>query len=520
MTDAIIIGAGHNGLAAAAHLASKGWSVEVFEASGTPGGAVKTMELTEPGFRHDWGAMNLSLFAGSDFAKTHGDALAKHGFEPVAAAECFASVFPDGRWCGVSTDAEATAARIAAFSPRDAETWRRLSAEFPDIAPRIFSVLGAPMKVKDLMRTAWSTWRSAGTAKLYELVRLMLLSPRAWAAETFQDPRVRAMCCAWGMHLDFPPDQSGGAVFPYLESMASQAFGLVIGKGGADTMVGALVGMIEEAGGRVTCNAPVAEVLRKSGRATGVRLADGREIEAKRAVIANVAPSGLARLLPGGSGTGRYDDGIKRFRHAPGTFMLHLALDGLPDWAAGEELKRFAYVHLAPDLRTMANAHTEAVDGLLPRAPVLVVGQPTAVDPSRAPDGKHILWVQARMVPGEILGDAAGEIDATDWANAAEPMAERVLDIIESYAPGLRARITGKRIVTPADLEADNANLVGGDQIGGSHHPAQNFLFRPVAGYSDWSTPVRNLHIVGASTWPGAGVGAGSGTMLAKKLAR
>jgi phytoene dehydrogenase-like protein len=328
------------------------------------------------------------------------------------------------------------------------------------------------------------------------------------------------MLGAWGMHLDFAPDIAGGALFPYLEAMANQAFGMVIGRGGAGCLTHALVGMIEEAGGRVRCGAEVVEVLREGGRARGVRLAGGETVTAARAVVAGTAPSALPRLLGGTTGSARYDEGVRRFAHAPGTMMLHLALDGLPDWAAGAELKRFAYVHLAPDRGAMAMAYAEARAGLLPRAPVLVVGQPTTVDPSRAPEGRHTLWVQVRMVPGEIRGDAAGEIEARDWEGAKGPMTERVLDILESYAPGLRGRILAQAAVSPAELEAENPNLVGGDQICGSHHPWQNFLFRPVPGFADWRTPVRDLYLIGAGTWPGAGVGAGSGTMLADRLAR
>jgi len=207
------------------------------------------------------------------------------------------------------------------------------------------------------------------------------------------------------------------------------------------------------------------------------------------------------------------------FRHAPGTMMIHLALDALPDWRAGAALQSFAYVHIAPDLDQMARTYAQAMAGLLPDAPVLVVGQPTVFDPTRAPPGRHVLWLQVRMAPGIITGDAAGQIAATDWAGAAEPFAERALDILESHAPGIRARILARRIVTPLALAADNPNLVGGDQICGSHHLAQNFLFRPTRGHADGSTPIRNLHLTGAAVWPGAGTGAGSGFLLARRLA-
>ena len=123
------------------------------------------------------------------------------------------------------------------------------------------------------------------------------------------------------------------------------------------------------------------------------------------------------------------------------------------------------------------------------------------------------------MAPGSIRGEAAGTIAATDWTQAAEPFAERALDILDAYAPGIRARILGRRIVPPTELEAENPNLVGGDQVCGSHHLSQHFLFRPARGHADGRTPLRNLHLTGAAVWPGAGTGAGSGFLLARKLA-
>ncbi|TGV05275.1 NAD(P)/FAD-dependent oxidoreductase, partial [Mesorhizobium sp. M8A.F.Ca.ET.173.01.1.1] len=137
---------------------------------------------------------------------------------------------------------------------------------------------------------------------------------------------------------------------------------------------------------------------------------------ASKAVIAGVAPGALAgKLLPDGSGDPGFDVAMKTFRHAPGTMMVHLALDDLPDWSAGAELRQFAYVHLAPSLDAMSRTYQQAIAGIQPDQPVLVVGQPTAVDPSRAPEGKHVLWVQVRMLPAEILGDAAGKIAPGHW---------------------------------------------------------------------------------------------------------
>lgn len=516
--DAVIIGSGHNSLACAAHLAAKGWRVAVYERAEVPGGAVKTGEYTRPGFRHDWAAMNLSLFAGSAFHQAYAQELAGHGLSFAPAANCFASVFLDGTWLGIGTDVGANTARIERENRADAKAWEALSAEFPSRAETLFALLGSPVNKRAFASLGWRSWRKMGSAGLMDLGQFLASSPRSWLEETFQSPKVRALLAAWGMHLDFAPDVAGGALFPYLEGQVNQAFGMVLGQGGADGMIKAMVAMIEARGGYVTCGAEVARILHAGGRATGVELADGTRVEAKRAVIANVAPAAMLRLT-GGTSDKRYDRGMETFSHAPGTMMIHLAMEDLPDWAAGEELKRFAYVHMAPSLDQMARTYAQVKAGLLPDEPVIVCGQPTAIDPSRAPEGKHVLWLQVRMVPGQIKGDAAGEITATEWTEAAQPMAERALDLLETYAPGTRAKILGQHIVTPAMLEADNPNLVGGDQVCGSHHLNQHFMFRPLRGFADGSTPIRDLYHTGAAVWPGAGTGAGAGYLLGQKLA-
>ncbi len=417
--DAVLVGAGVNTLACALHLAAKGWRVGVFEQAAVAGGAVKTGEYTLPGFRHDWAAMNLSLFAGSAFHKTYAAELAGKGAEFVPVAHPFASVFPDGSWCGVSTDAAATRARIAALSARDAQAWDALTAAFPRQAEAIFGLLGSPMKMRALASFMFKTLRRQGRAGTLDLARFLVQSPRQFLTGTFESPKVQAMLGAWGMHLDFAPDVAGGGLFPYLEGMAGQAFGMALGRGGADTIIRALVAAIEARGGRVETGATVARILREGGRASGVELADGRKVAAARAVIAGVAPSALLRMA--GPMEAGFDRAMGGFVHAPGTMMIHLAMEALPDWAAGAELKQFAYVHIAPSLDQMARTYQQAQAGLLPDEPVLVVGQPTGPDPSRAPEGRHVLWLQVRMAPGTITGDAGGTIAARDWAGAARP---------------------------------------------------------------------------------------------------
>lgn len=267
--DAIIIGAGHNSLACACHLAARGWKVAVYEQNAVPGGAVKTGEYTLPGFRHDWAAMNLSLFAGSAFHQQHGAELAKHGLSFAPTANPFASLFPDGRWLGVSNDAALTTARIRGFSQADAEAWKRLTESFPADAEAILGVLGSPMNMRALGMLMGKTMWKRGSPGALDLARFLMTSPRAWLDQTFEHDQVKATLAAWGMHLDFAPDIAGGAVFPYLEAMAGQAFGMVLGQGGADTITGAMISMIEARGGSVTCGAEVRHIE----QAGGVRLA-------------------------------------------------------------------------------------------------------------------------------------------------------------------------------------------------------------------------------------------------------
>ncbi|WP_337958492.1 NAD(P)/FAD-dependent oxidoreductase [Novosphingobium humi] len=361
-------------------------------------------------------------------------------------------------------------------------------------------------------------WREKGLPWILEMIRLMLSSPRHDLDSRFASPQLRTMLAAWAMHLDFAPDSAGGAVFPYLEAMSCQNFGMKIGQGGADTVIKAITSALTTLGGELMLGVEATSVEVEGGKASVVSLSDGRKLKARKAVIAGVHPRNLVdRLVP--CIAPNFAKSARKFRPGPATMMLHLVLDSLPEWRAGPELQQFAYVHIADNYDAMTAAYQQPLGGLLPTAPVLVVGQPTAVDPSRAPAGKHVLWVQIRAVPYAIHGDAAGTIETCDWAQVAAPFAERIIDQLEQYAPGLQSKILGSKVLTPLDLKRINPNLVGGDSLAGSHHLDQNFLFRPFPGWSRWRTPIRNLYMVGASTWPGAGTGAGSGYMLAKQLA-
>jgi phytoene dehydrogenase-like protein len=186
--------------------------------------------------------------------------------------------------------------------------------------------------------------------------------------------------------------------------------------------------------------------------------------------------------------------------------MIHLALNELPNWI-NPRARDYFYVHVAPSLEAMSRAYHDALNGVLPDEPVLIVAQPTIVDPVRAPHGQHILSIQVRVVPSNA-----------DWDRLKEDYADRLIALLERYAPGIQRQILGRYVLSPADLERANPNLVGGDNLAGSHHLSQQFIFRPFLGWSRYKTPFERLYLCGASTWPGAGVGAGSGWILGHLL--
>lgn len=518
--DAVVIGAGHNGLAAAIHLVSKGWKVAVVEKTARAGGAVITEEVTLPGFRHDLCAMNLSMFAGSKFFADYKSDLIDHGLELVPVESSFASAFPDGNWIGVARNQGLTSGGPNSISDHDIAGWKELETRFEAEAAHIFALLGSRMPSIVAARVMFRSWRSLGTQRFLELLRLFMSTPRDFLDQYFVDPRLKAMMAVWGLHLDFTPDTAGGALFPYLEAMGCQRFGLMIGKGGSDNIVKAMVSLFRHRGGELILGTPAGKIESYKGKATAVHLADGRVCTARKAVIANLHPRLVFGNLLKGSGHSVFDKKVTRFRSAPGGLMIHLAMSEKLNWKADVKLDGFAYVHLAPDLAMMSQAYNEAADGLLPAKPVIVVGQPTAIDPSRAPEGQHVLWVQVRVVPSKIRGDATGQIEETDWDKAKERYADRVIDQISDYAPQIRETTIARAVFSPDDLERLNSNLVAGDSLGGSHRLDQNFIFRPVAGWSSYTTPVKNLYLCGASTWPGAGTGAGSGYQLGRMLAK
>jgi phytoene dehydrogenase-like protein len=518
--DVVVVGAGHNALVSAAYLARAGWSTVVLERGGRPGGAVLSDEVTRPGFVHDVFATNLNLFLGSPVAAELGGELERHGLRYAASPLPFANVFPGERALRVYQGAERTLEEMERHDPADAAGWHELDTLYERLGPTLFALYGSRLDARSLTAVAVEQLPRLGTAGVRELAQLLVSSTRELAELHLHSPEAQALLACWGMHLDFGPDVSGGAMFPFLEAFTDMRTGMALARGGASSLIDALVAVGRDAGAELRCSAEVARIVVEGGRAVGVELASGERIAAGRAVIAGVTPRLLYELLLAGVSI---PAGIRRaaarYQHGPGTLMLHLALSEPPVWEAGEDLAEFAYVHIAPYVEDLATTYAQALAGLLPAEPMLVVGQTTAVDPSRARgEPGAVLWVQVRALPARIRGDGAGEIEPADWGEVADRYGDRVMAKLERYAPGIGELVLDRAVLTPEDLERHNPNLAGGDSIAGSMHLRQNFLFRPLALLSDYETGVDGLLMVGAATWPGPGVNALSGYNVAQKL--
>ena len=315
-----------------------------------PGGAVKTRELTLPGFRHDVGAMNLSMFAGSPFFPRTRTPCSRTGSPSrrrrIVSPACSAT----GPISASAKTLEETVARIAALSPTDAAGVAGVLGALRRDAPHIFALLGAPMPSMGRAKAVWKAWRQTASAWLSNAEVAGRQPPRL-SRRPFRAPKVKAMMAAWGLHLDFAPDIAGGALFPYLESMANQSFGMVIGQGGADTIIKAMVGALKAKGGELLLGARGrARSTIDDGARAGVTLAERASARGGAAVIANAHPKLVfGQLVAAAPAPSVFDRAaLAEFRAGPGTMMIHLALDDLPDWRAGEALRRFAYVHIAP----------------------------------------------------------------------------------------------------------------------------------------------------------------------------
>ncbi|HSS81288.1 MAG TPA: NAD(P)/FAD-dependent oxidoreductase [Gaiellaceae bacterium] len=511
MADAVVVGSGINSLACAALLARGGWSVRVLEREDELGGCIRTAELTEPGYLHDvFSAWHPLWVGGAAHAELAGE-LAQRGLEYLNTDYPTATLTPEGEATFLLRSTEANVAELG-------EEWRGAVESFLPNADLAFGVLGTELWSRDGLMLGMRAYRRLGSKGAVEFTGNVLASSRDWLTETFPSERAHGVLAPWVLHTGLGPDNAGSGFMTQVIGVAVQEGGMPIPRGGGARLVEALVRLIEDNGGLCETGRDVERVLVREGKAAGVRIADGEEISATRAVIANVTPTQLyGRLVDGHAELGR------RFRYGRSEMQIHFALSEPPRWEGDERLGQAAIVHLTPGLDGVSRAVNEAERGLLPAEATVVVGQPLTMDPSRAPEGAGLLWIQLQELPWQVKGDAAGELDVGDgtWTEELrERYADRIQARIARHVPNLESSIRKRVTLSPADLQAANVNLHHGDPYSGALTLDQNLLWRPLPANPGHATPVKRLWHIGASTHPGPGLGAGSGTMVAKRLLR
>ncbi|MEX2584383.1 MAG: NAD(P)/FAD-dependent oxidoreductase [Gemmatimonadota bacterium] len=464
--DAVIVGAGPNGLAAGIELARNGLSVLVREAREEIGGAAKSLPLTLPGFVHDPFSSIYPLAIGSPFLARL--PLADHGLTWVHSPAPLAHPFDDGTAALLERSIEATASTLGAEGPAYEALISPFSAGWDALTQEILGPLRVPRSPLLLARFARSGLRS-GLA----------------VASRLGGGRAAALVAGSAAHSGLPLDAAGSAAFGMVLNAAGHAVGWPFPAGGAGMLTRAMAGYLESLGGEIETGAPVDSL---------------GDLPPNRAILLDLTARQVVRLA-GDLLPTRFADRLSRFRYGVGVFKVDYALAEPIPWRA-EGCRRAATVHLGGELAEISRSARRTASGAHSDSPFVLLAQHSLFDPSRAPPGRHTAWAYCH-VPN------ASEVDMT----------ERIEAQIERFAPGFRDVVLARHAMSPAQLEKLDANLVGGDVNGGSAALRQ-LLFRPSFRWDPYSTPVEGLYICSASTPPGGGVHGMCGFHAARSVLR
>ena len=509
--DAVVVGAGPNGLVGANRLADAGWSVVVLEAQAEVGGACRSDREVHPDHIHDTFSAFYPLGVASPTIASLG--LERHGLTWRHAPAVVGHPLPDGSWAVLHRDRELTAAGLEAAAAGDGETWLDLCRTWDRIGTPLVRALMSPfppVRAGALLGSRIARTGGLGTVR-------MLLEPALHLAESrFRGEAARALLLGNAGHSDIPLDAPGSGLLGVLMCMLGQTVGFPVPEGGAGRLTHAMADRLESRGGAIRCSSRVVGVDVRDGRAVGVRLEDGSHVEARRAVLADVvAPALYGELLEPDVIPQRVRSGLRRFDWDPGTVKVDWALDGPVPWATLPPAAP-GTVHVAPSADGLVLALSQVATGILPADPFLLAGQMTTADPTRSPAGTESMWAYTH-VPHEVRGDAgdAGLLGTWD-RDECERFADRIQAQVERHAPGFGRRVVARRVLGPRELEERDANLVGGAVNGGTSQLHQQLVFRPVPGLARAETPVRGLYLASASAHPGGGVHGACGANAAR----
>ncbi|EST55627.1 FAD-dependent oxidoreductase [Brevibacillus panacihumi W25] len=517
--DSVIIGSGINSLTAAALLAKKGQKVLVLERSAWIGGCIRTDEITLTGFKHDVFSGWHPLFVTGPAYGELKDDLHQNGLEYVNTDVPTGVILPDQRSAVLYNNRQKNTEAFNRLMPGDGDRYQEAMKYFEANSEMIFTMFGNEPMSWAAIQSVLRSLRSKGVAEFTRHVGSMVAPTRKWLDLHFQSDAIKALFAPWILHTGVGPDDAAGSIMAQLIVFTLEAASMPIPKGGGTELVKAIMKVVIDNGGEFITNAQVEQILVENGRVKGVQTQDKSEYLAQY-VLANVTPQQLyEKLLAPEWVPQQVRKDARNYQYGRADMQIHYALDRPLDWK-DEELKRAAIIHLTSGVNGVSQSVTEAVNGLLPREGTIVLGQHTAYDPSRAPEGKHTLWIQLQEMPRNLAGDALGEIDTTGGYTdqVVQAYADRIEERISRHVPQFKESILKRVVISPVELERYNPNLVGGDPYSGSSSVDQFLFFRPGTGYKRHETPIRNLYHIGASTHPGAGLGGTSGYLAVKAM--
>ncbi|MET9823959.1 MULTISPECIES: phytoene desaturase family protein [unclassified Streptomyces] len=515
MPDAVVVGAGPNGLVAANLLVDAGWSVTVLEEQPEPGGAVRHDGEVAPGFVNDLFSSFYPLAAASPVLG--GLRLQDHGLRWAHAPHVLAHPLTDGTCAVLDRDVATTAASLDAFAPGDGASWERLHEVWDRYRADILDALFTPFP--PLRAGARLALRLRGAGGL-RLARTLVLPVRRLGEEEFRGEGGKLLLAGNALHADLAPEAAGSGGFGWLMSMLGQTYGFPVPVGGSGALTDALVHRLRARGGTLRCGRRVERVLVRDRRAVAVRTAGGETVAARRAVLADVSvPALYGGLVDPVDLPDQVLTDLRHFQWDFATFKVDWALDGPVPWRC-EDAARAGTVHLADGLDELTRFAAQIAMRQVPDRPFSLFGQMTTTDPTRSPSGTESAWAYTH-VPHDIRADAGEEGITGSWdTREQELMADRVERQVERFAPGFRALVRARRVLAPPTLQAMNANLEGGAINGGTTAMHQQLVFRPVPGTGRPETPVAGLFLASAGAHPGGGVHGAPGANAARAALR